>query len=185
MAEGAGFAVMIASIAVAIGMIRVFRHARGGRIARMIHLTTVASVLLEGALLTVYIWEFQRGDAMERVLAAMPAMILSGGAISAVLDRMARAIKVVSVADLKDLQCDCPRCRHRQRIATDGSMHPCAKCGLGFSIALSQRQCFACSYDLSGSLGATNCPECGVVVVTRPAVPGDGRMHEAPAQAEV
>ena len=161
-------AVMLATVALAVGMLRVFRHARGGRVARVIHWATVAAVVIEGALLTAYIVEFRQGDTMERVLVAFPAMILSGGAISAVLDRMARAIKAVSVADLKDLQCDCPRCRHRQRIATDGRMHPCAKCGLGFSIALTQRQCFVCSYDLSGSLGATTCPECGAPVVTQP-----------------
>jgi len=125
-------------------------------------------VVIEGALLTAYIVEFRAGDAMERVLVAFPAMILSGGAISAVLDRMARAIKAVSVLDLKDLQCDCPRCKHRQRIPVDGRMHPCARCGLGFSIVLSQRQCFACSYDLAGSLGAVTCPECGAPVVTQP-----------------
>ena len=161
-------AVMLATVALAVGMLRVFRHARGGRVARVIHWATVAAVVIEGALLTAYIVEFRQGDTVERVLVAFPAMILSGGAISAVLDRMARAIKAVSVLDLKDLQCDCPRCKHRQRIPVDGRMHPCARCGLGFSIVLSQRQCFACSYDLSGSLGAVTCPECGAPVVTQP-----------------
>jgi hypothetical protein len=123
---------------------------------------------MEGGLFFAYIVLPWRGDLSERVLVAMIPMIASGGAISAVLDRMARAIKAVSVADLKDLQCDCPRCKHRQRIAVDGRMHPCARCGLGFSIVLSQRQCFACSYDLSGSLGAVTCPECGAPGVTQP-----------------
>jgi MFS family permease len=161
-------AVLVATFALAIGMGRVFRHARGGRWARALHLATVGLVLMEGALLFTYIALGWRGDLAERVLVAMIPMIVSGGAISAVLDRMARAIKAVSVADLKDLQCDCPRCKHRQRIPVDGRMHPCARCGLGFSIVLSQRQCFACSYDLSGSLGAVTCPECGAPVVTQP-----------------
>lgn len=166
--QGAG-AVLLATFALAIGMGRVFRHARGGRWARVLHLVTVGLVLMEGGLFFVYIALGWRGDLAERVLVAMIPMIVCGGAISAVLDRMARAIKATSVLDLKDLQCDCPRCKHRQRVAADGAMHPCARCGLGFSIVLSQRQCFACSYDLAGSLGASTCPECGAPVVTQPA----------------
>lgn len=171
--QGAG-AVLLATFALAIGMGRVFRHARGGRWARVLHLVTVGLVLMEGGLLFVYLALGWHGDLTERVLVAMIPMIVCGGAISAVLDRMARAIKATSVLDLKDLQCDCPRCKHRQRIAVDGAMHPCARCGLGFSIVLSQRQCFACSYDLAGSLGASTCPECGAPVVTQPA------SHSAP-----
>jgi len=171
--QGAG-AVLLATFALAIGMVRVFRHARGGRWARVLHLVTVGMVLMEGGLLFLYLALGWRGDLAERVLVAMIPMIVCGGAISAVLDRMARAIKATSVLDLKDLQCDCPRCKHRQRIAVDGAMHPCARCGLGFSIVLSQRQCFACSYDLAGSLGASTCPECGAPVVTQPA------SHAAP-----
>ncbi|MBM4114281.1 MAG: DUF202 domain-containing protein [Phycisphaerae bacterium] len=171
--QGAG-AVLLATFALAIGMGRVFRHARGGPWARVLHLVTVGMVLMEGWLFFVSIALGWPGDLAERVLVAMIPMIVCGGAISAVLDRMARAIKATSVLDLKDLQCDCPRCKHRQRIPVDGAMHPCARCGLGFSIVLSQRQCFACSYDLAGSLGASTCPECGAPVVTQPA------SHAAP-----
>ena len=174
-------AVLVATFALAIGMGRVFRHARGGRWAHALHLATVGLVLMEGALLFTYIAVGWRGDLAERVLVAMIPMIVSGGAISAVLDRMARAIKATSLSDLKDVQCDCPRCKHRQRIAVDGQMHPCARCGLGFSIVLSQRQCFACSYDLAGSVGATTCPECGAPVVTQPL----GLMGLAAAPAPV
>lgn len=161
-------AVLLATFALAIGMGRVFRHARGGRWARVLHLVTVGLVLMEGGLFFINIALGWRGDLAERILVAMIPMIVCGGAISAVLDRMARAIKATSLLDLKDLQCDCPRCKHRQRIAVDGSVHPCARCGLGFSIVLSQSQCFGCSYDLSGSLGASTCPECGAPVVTEP-----------------
>jgi len=182
MNQKAAWAVLLGTVALAIGMGRVFRHASGGRWARALHLTTVGLVLLEGGLLFSYISLMWRGDLVERVLVAMIPMIVSGGLISAVLDRMARAIKVTSILDLKDIRCDCPRCKHRQHVATDGRMHPCNRCGLGLTIVLSQRQCFACSYDLEGSHGATACPECGAPVITQLAAQPLGAA--APAMAD-
>ena len=169
MRRQSAFAIVLATLALVIGMGRVVRYARGGGLARTLHLVTIGLTMFQGFLLAAWIVDVASGDTTERVLVAFPAMILSGAAISAVLDRMARSIKSVSVADITSLQCECPRCKHRQRITVDGMVHPCIRCGLGFSITLTQRQCFGCAYDLTGSIGATTCPECGSPVVTQPA----------------
>lgn len=162
-------AVLFATVALAIGMGRLARHAKGGRVARGLHLGTIGLVLFEGGLLAAQIVGWKQGDAVERVLVAFPAMIVSGAAISVVLDRMARAVVAVSVADLKEALVECPRCRHRQRLPTDGERHECTHCRLGIAVTLTQRVCFACSYDLAGSGGAVSCPECGAPVVTQAA----------------
>ena len=169
MRRQSAFAIVLATLALVIGMGRIARHARGGGLARALHLITIGLTMFQGFLLAAWIVDVASGDTTERVLVAFPAMILSGAAISAVLDRMARSIKSVSVADITSVQCECPRCKHRQPITVDGMVHPCIRCGLGFSITLTQRQCFVCAYDLTGSIGATTCPECGSPVVTQPA----------------
>lgn len=169
MRRQSAFAIVLATLALVIGMGRIARHARGGGLARALHLVTIGLTMFQGFLLAAWIVDVASGDTTERVLVAFPAMILSGAAISAVLDRMARSIKSVIVADITSVQCECPRCKHRQPITVDGMVHPCIRCGLGFSITLTQRQCFVCAYDLTGSIGATTCPECGSPVVTQPA----------------
>jgi hypothetical protein len=173
MRRQSAFAIVLATLALVIGMGRIARHARGGGLARALHLITISLTMFQGFLLAAWIVDVASGDTTERVLVAFPAMILSGAAISAVLDRMARSIKSVSVADITSVQCECPRCKHRQPITVDGMVHPCIRCGLGFSITLTQRQCFVCAYDLTGSIGATTCPECGSPVVTQPAQFGE------------
>ncbi len=152
---------VLGALALAIGMGRVARMARSGREARWVHIASIGLVLLQGAVVALWCLDVRRGDHMERLLVAIPIMIVAGAIVSVVLDRIASHSLVLTLLDLKDVRLECPRCKSRMRVSAHGTPSTCSKCSLGIRVDITQQRCFACQYDLTGSPTATSCPECG------------------------
>lgn len=162
---------LLSTFAVVMATGNLLRMTKGPPWARWVHLVSMASLLLEGVLVSSMVSSSYPGELEVRGCISLLIVIITSLLTTVVLDRRARIVRPTNVLDLESVHMECPACRTKQLVKVGGDA--CLACGLGISIVITQNKCFQCGYALAGITGATACPECGCPLTTaapRPAL---------------